>query len=197
MSTALTELPASRLREYYELCKPRVVMLIVFTAIVGMFLATPGMVPLPVLLYGTLGIGGMAASAAAINQLLDRHVLFDVVPDDRLTAARRARYRAVLDPTKPARLPAALSRFEAPATVRVAASRPATGQELTLHFVNYNRQEPAAKRSPGTGIQDEKPLAAQGVAVDLELPPGANVSRVLVSSPESPDASASSASLLR
>jgi protoheme IX farnesyltransferase len=39
-----------------------------------MFLATPGMVPLAVLLYGTLGIGAMAASAAAINQLLDRHV---------------------------------------------------------------------------------------------------------------------------
>ncbi|HUS25076.1 MAG TPA: heme o synthase [Candidatus Binatia bacterium] len=63
-----------RLREYYELCKPRVVMLIVFTAIVGMFLATPGLVPLPVLLLGTLGIGAMAASAAAVNQLLDRHV---------------------------------------------------------------------------------------------------------------------------
>jgi heme o synthase len=63
-----------RLREYYELCKPRVVMLITFTAIVGMFLATPGMVPLAVLALGSLGITLMAASAAAINQLLDRHV---------------------------------------------------------------------------------------------------------------------------
>jgi protoheme IX farnesyltransferase len=63
-----------RLREYYELCKPRVVMLITFTAIVGMFLATPGMVPLAVLGLGSLGITLMAASAAAINQLLDRHV---------------------------------------------------------------------------------------------------------------------------
>ncbi|MBI2383076.1 MAG: protoheme IX farnesyltransferase [Gammaproteobacteria bacterium] len=61
-------------RDWYELCKPRVVMLIVFTAMVGMFLATPGMVPLPVLLLGTLGIGLMASSAAAINQVLDRHV---------------------------------------------------------------------------------------------------------------------------
>ena len=66
--------PRARLREYYELCKPRVVMLIVFTAIVGMFLATPGMVPLDALLLGTLGIGLMASSAAAINQMLDRHV---------------------------------------------------------------------------------------------------------------------------
>jgi heme o synthase len=63
-----------RLREYYELCKPRVVMLITFTAMVGMFLATPGMVPLNVLALGSLGITLMAASAAAINQLLDRHV---------------------------------------------------------------------------------------------------------------------------
>jgi protoheme IX farnesyltransferase len=63
-----------RLREYYELCKPRVVMLITFTAIVGMFLATPGMVPLEVLTLGSLGITLMAASAAAVNQLLDRHV---------------------------------------------------------------------------------------------------------------------------
>lgn len=59
-------------RDYYELCKPRVVFLIVFTAIVGMFLATPGMVPLQPLIFGTLGIGLAAASAAAINQLVDQ-----------------------------------------------------------------------------------------------------------------------------
>jgi len=75
VSSVLAAVPASRrAREYYELCKPRVVMLIVFTAVVGMFLAAPGLVPWPVLVYGTLGIGGMAASAAAVNQLLDRHV---------------------------------------------------------------------------------------------------------------------------
>lgn len=57
---------------YYELTKPRVVALIVFTAIVGMFLATEGMVPLPVLIFGGLGIGLSAASGAAFNHLLDR-----------------------------------------------------------------------------------------------------------------------------
>jgi len=61
-------------RDYYELCKPRVVGLIVFTAIVGMFLAAPSMVPWPALIFGTLGIGLSAASAAAINQLVDRPV---------------------------------------------------------------------------------------------------------------------------
>jgi protoheme IX farnesyltransferase len=74
-STVMSAIPLRlRLREYYELCKPRVVMLITFTAIVGMFLATPGMVPPDVLLLGSAGITLMAASAAAVNQLLDRHV---------------------------------------------------------------------------------------------------------------------------
>jgi protoheme IX farnesyltransferase len=62
------------LHEYYELCKPRVVMLIVFTAVVGMFLAVPGLPPLGPLLFGTLGIALQAASAAAINQLIDRNI---------------------------------------------------------------------------------------------------------------------------
>ncbi|MBQ0725534.1 MAG: heme o synthase [Cycloclasticus sp.] len=57
---------------YYELCKPKVVMLIVFTAVVGMFLAVPGMVPWQPLIFGTLGIGMAASSAAAINHFLDQ-----------------------------------------------------------------------------------------------------------------------------
>src|SRR3546814_6296602 len=56
----------SRLNEYYELCKPRVVMLIVFTAVVGMFLAVPGLPPWGPFVWGTLGIGLQASSAAAI-----------------------------------------------------------------------------------------------------------------------------------
>src|SRR5699024_576148 len=72
-AAALEHLTLSqRLTDYYELCKPRVVLLIVFTAMVGMFLATPGMVPIPALVFGTFGIGMMAAAAAATNQLLDR-----------------------------------------------------------------------------------------------------------------------------
>ncbi len=60
--------------DYYELCKPKVVALIVFTAIVGMFLSVPGMVPWQPLLFGTLGIGLAAASAAAINQIVDQKI---------------------------------------------------------------------------------------------------------------------------
>ena len=68
------EVPRARWREYYELCKPRVVMLIMFTAIIGMFLSVSGMPPLDRLILGSLGITLQAASAAAVNQMLDRHV---------------------------------------------------------------------------------------------------------------------------
>ena len=64
----------SKARRYLELCKPKVVMLLVFTAIVGMFLAVPGMVPLDILLFATAGIGLSAASAAAINHVLDARI---------------------------------------------------------------------------------------------------------------------------
>lgn len=60
------------IRQYYELCKPNVVFLIVFTAIVGMVLAVPGWPPLLRCAIATIGIGLAAASAAAINHLIDR-----------------------------------------------------------------------------------------------------------------------------
>ncbi len=65
---------ASLAGRYYELCKPRVVYLIVFTAVVGMFLAVPGWPPLGALIAGTLGIALAASSAAAINHLLDQRI---------------------------------------------------------------------------------------------------------------------------
>ena len=63
----------SLVKSYLGLCKLKVVALIVFTAMVGMFLATspPGMVPWDVLLLGNLGIGMAASAAAAINHVLD------------------------------------------------------------------------------------------------------------------------------
>tara|TARA_B100001996_G_scaffold354981_1_gene317285 strand:+ start:204 stop:1112 length:909 start_codon:yes stop_codon:yes gene_type:complete len=60
--------------DYLVLCKPKVVSLIVFTAVVGMFLATPGMVPWDVLLFGTVGIGLAASSAATINHVVDHRI---------------------------------------------------------------------------------------------------------------------------
>ena len=64
----------SQAGKYFELCKPRVVYLIVFTAVVGMFLAVPGWPPLQEFIFGTLGIGLAASSAAAINHLLDQRI---------------------------------------------------------------------------------------------------------------------------
>ena len=61
-------------RDYLELCKPRVVALMLLTVLVGMFLATPGLVPVGILFYGVLGIGLCAASAASINHLVDKRI---------------------------------------------------------------------------------------------------------------------------
>lgn len=75
MNTAIQTLHASvrrHGRDYLELTKPRVVALITFTAMVGMLLATPGIVPWEILLFGSLGIALMAGSAAALNHLADR-----------------------------------------------------------------------------------------------------------------------------
>ena len=73
-----------RLRQFLALTKPRVVSLIVFTAVIGMFLATPGMVPLQALVFGTLGIGLVAGAAAAVNCLVEQKV-------DAMMARTRAR----------------------------------------------------------------------------------------------------------
>jgi protoheme IX farnesyltransferase len=63
-----------RWRLYLALTKPRVVALIVLTSVVGSLLATPGLPPLLPLLFGNLGIGLAAASAATLNQLLDQRI---------------------------------------------------------------------------------------------------------------------------
>jgi protoheme IX farnesyltransferase len=65
---------AQRVRAFYALTKPRVVSLIVFTAVIGMMLATPGAVPLHVLLGGTLGIALVAGAAAAVNCLVEQGI---------------------------------------------------------------------------------------------------------------------------
>ena len=65
---------AFRLRQFLSLTKPRVVSLIVFCAVIGMFLATPGMVPPSLLLAATLGIWLVAGAAAAVNCLVEQKI---------------------------------------------------------------------------------------------------------------------------
>jgi len=75
MSSSLAGQPfAARLSQFYQLTKPRVVSLIVFTAVIGMFLATPGMVPLQALIAGTLGIALTAGAAAVVNCLVEQKI---------------------------------------------------------------------------------------------------------------------------
>ena len=78
------------------------------------------------------------------------------------------------------------SRFEAPTTVRVSASRPARGGEITLHFVNYSREaaKPASRRP---GVADERPIAVSGVRADVVIPAGMRVARIEAITPEEPD----------
>ena len=90
-------------RDYYELGKPKVVALIVFTAVVGMFLAVPGLPPLGALVFGTLGIGMAASSAAAINHVVDRRydrkmarTMLRPIPTGHLTSAQALGYAAAL-----------------------------------------------------------------------------------------------------
>lgn len=61
-------------RDYLELCKPRVVALMLLTSVIGMLLATPGFVPLDIIILGNLGIALCAGSAATVNHLVDRRI---------------------------------------------------------------------------------------------------------------------------
>lgn len=61
-------------RAYLQTTKPKVVLLLVFTAIVGMLLASPGIVALDTLIFASIGIGLAAASGAAINHVIDQHI---------------------------------------------------------------------------------------------------------------------------
>ena len=123
------------------------------------------------------------------TRMLNQHLLFDVLPDDAVTPEIRNRYLAIIDPVKTGEIPEEWPRnrslLTAPETVRVSASRPAGGDtELTLHFVNYNRIEPEKPRSPGRGIQDEKPIPVTGIRVDLPIPSGQRVAAVRFLTPE-------------
>ncbi len=65
---------SAHVREYLQLTKPRVVALLVFCAVIGMFLAVPGLPPWRALVFGTLGIWMASGSAAAFNHLIDERI---------------------------------------------------------------------------------------------------------------------------
>ncbi len=104
-------------RDYFELTKPKVVALITFTAMVGMFLATERMVPREVLIFGSLGIALVAGAAAALNHLVDRRI-------DAIMARTRRR-------------PLPSGQLEAPQVLIFAALIGALGMVLLLGFTNW------------------------------------------------------------
>jgi protoheme IX farnesyltransferase len=90
-------------RDYYELTKPRVVILIVFTAVVGMLLAVPGWPGTVPFLFGTLGIGLAASSAAVVNHVLDSRIDFQMsrthnrpLPQGKLSQAHALTFAVTL-----------------------------------------------------------------------------------------------------
>jgi heme o synthase len=103
-------------RAFFALTKPRVVSLIVFTAVIGMFLATPGMVPAQILIAGTLGIAFVAGAAAAVNCLVEHKI--DAV-------MRRTRWR-----------PLPRGELSAAQTLVFAGALGGLGLWVLFHFVN-------------------------------------------------------------
>ncbi len=90
-------------KSYYELCKPKVVALIVFTAVVGMLLATDGIPAWQPLIFGTLGIGLAAAAAAAVNHWVDQKIDAQMsrtdnrpLPQGDITSAQALSFAALL-----------------------------------------------------------------------------------------------------
>src|SRR5215467_12211446 len=117
-------------RQYLALTKPRVVALIVFTAIIGMFLAVPGMVPLRPLIFGTIGIWLAAASAAAINHLIDQRI-------DRVMV-RTSRRPLATGALKPAQVLAfAVALGAASMTILIALVNPLTAALTFASLIGY------------------------------------------------------------
>lgn len=95
--------PALAWKKYLTLCKPNVVLEMLFTAVVGMLLAVPGMPPLDTLAYSVAGIALAASSAAAINHFIDRKADAEMrrtenrpLPKGDLTAANVIAFAAML-----------------------------------------------------------------------------------------------------
>ena len=83
LGSLITQTTTLRAQQFLQLTKPRVVSLIVFTAVIGMLLALPGAVPLQPLVFGTLGIALVAGAAAAFNCLVEQKI------DALMTRTRR------------------------------------------------------------------------------------------------------------
>jgi len=142
------ERAARRLPQYFALTKPRVVSLIVFTAVIGMFLATPGMVALPPLFFGAVGIALVAGAAAATNCLLELRIDAGMartrarpLPTGRLNTTEAAAFALVVGTAglgllytfvNPLTMWLALATFAGYAIVYTLFLKPRTSQNIVL-----------------------------------------------------------------
>ena len=136
-------------------------------------------------------VSAMTAFQKVGRRLLDEHVLFDVEPDEVVARGEAQRsYSRTYTIESEAQIDnedfSMFSRFEAPTTVRVSASVPVKGRELTLHFVNYNREEPPGGQR-GAGIAEERPIPVKSIAADVIVPAGYRPTKVEALSPENPE----------
>ena len=116
MLEATLPTPPSLLVQFWHLTKPRVVSLIVFTAVIGMLLASPTLPPVPLLAWATLGIALVAGAAAAINCLVERTI-------DAVMARTRAR-------------PTVMGTISTPQIIAMAAFVGGVGLAILYHAVN-------------------------------------------------------------
>ncbi len=135
-------------------------------------------------------VEALSSYQAVGERLLNDHILFDVLPDDIATPDKLAKYKRVYTnsslPDMDAESYDGLSRFEAPATVRISASRSEKGGIWDIHFVNYEQNESGEKESTEE-TSESNPIPVLGVQADLATPAGFSVIRVEWITPESPD----------
>lgn len=117
-------------RRYYDLTKPKVVFLILFTALVGMLLSTPGLVALPTLIFGLAGIGLAAAAGAAINHVVDQRI-------DAIMERTRNRPLPTGDLDAPNALAFALGLLALSMLILVSLVNPLTAVLTFFAFVGY------------------------------------------------------------
>ncbi len=141
-------LAETRARQFFALTKPRVVSLIVFTAVIGMFLAVPGIPPAEPVLFGTLGIALVAGAAAAINCLVEQNIdklmrrtSWRPLPRGQLTSAQTLLFALVVGAVglavlhrfvNPLTMWLTLATFVGYAVVYTVLLKPATPQNIVI-----------------------------------------------------------------
>lgn len=124
------------------------------------------------------------------TNMLDRHMLFDIRPDDALTPEITGRYQQIIsveaETPMPPYIGGRLHLIKTPKTVRASLTKHPQRDEFAIHLVNYNRVEPAEKHSAGRGIQDEKPIPVEGVAGSFAHSRGVVVTAEFLT-PENPE----------